>query len=376
MSIDATATHGSAMEVPARMRAIITATLVILAACSGESPDTLTGPAGTAPIALAKGGTPGPPTGGGSADVTPVALAHLYKRGLSNAQGINGAGVVAGSSEDENGTFRPVLWLPAGSGWGAPQQLSSGDGDGAALAINENGFVAGSVIQNGQQIAAIWRPDGSRVDLGPGQAKDINAGNTAVGSATGIGAVVWRYDVSTDGWRIEALPQGAGGIVLGISDDDVAVGFGGPPDHAIAWEYHGGAWSDPTPLPQTGFAGSSARRASGAIVGGVWLNLDGCAFAAAVWSSASAEPLLIPGLSGARSEGSDVAPGGELVGEDWDSCIGGVRAFWWSPADGLRWLLPLRKNENTHPNAISSTGLVAGVSEGAAARRAVVWRIP
>ena len=353
--------------------------ILLFSGCADRDAPGAMGP-DVSPAAASTKGKP-PPSGGGG--VSGIALSGLSKRGSSEARDVNDAGVIVGWAVDAGGVGRPVRWSPQGTGWGSVQQLSSPTGGGGASAINSDGFVVGQVSSGaGQPTAAIWRPDGSRVDLAPGFAYDINASKTVVGWSSDLGPVAWRYSASSGTWTLDALPTGgATAWVNGIGDGDLAVGGRqvGAGEQAVFWSRQGGVWVGPTPLGATGLAGSWGNRAgpagAGGIAGGVWAP-GPCGSAgnatAAVWASTSAQPTTLPGIGGAQSSGNDINRFGEVVGRRLATCTGGTRGFWWSPTQGALVLEPPGASGVSEALAVNA----ARVAVGSASQRAVAWRIP
>ena len=321
--------------------------------------------------------------------VSPIELAGLSRRDGSSARAINNSGVIVGSSRDRSGTFRAVRWIPDGDGWGTPDVLASG-GSGA-WAINDAGFIAGSLFDGQESTAVVWRPDGTQVALGPGFAYDINVNNTIVGSVPDVGAVAWRYDAARGEWRMEVIADAAvGGWVNGISDSEVAVGAIAHPqptvvmELAVSWTYANGQWNGPIVMDHAGAEGSWVMDGTAAgVAGGLWVQGEpDCGqgmphAAAAFWSSLSAEPILIPGLDGKRSWLEDVNARGVVVGGlNKSGCTGSPRALVWSSSTGLRLLAPLQGELSSEAYGLNDAGHVVGVSRGGSGERAVVWVLP
>ena len=204
---------------------------------------------------------------------TPVELNGLSPRAAVEARAINDAGAVVGWSHDRSGTQRAVRGLPQGGGWGAPEVLAVGSS--GAVAINDAGFVAGHLFGGPKtgpvtSTAVIWKPDGTRIELGPGWARDINANNTVVGHVEDVGGVAWRYDPARGEWTRQTIPGAEAADVNGISDQEVAVGRipNGNGELAVTWKYANGQWSGPTVMDHGGAAGGWVMDATAAGVAG------------------------------------------------------------------------------------------------------------
>lgn len=353
----------------------------LLAGCGDGSVDPVE-PTQPTEAAFGKSGKPG---GEGTTGVETVVLQGLTRRGATRAYGVNSSGIVVGSAVTASGASVPVRWLPQAGAWGAPSILTSSSEGGGARAINDAGYVVGTVRSGSVSIAVVWTPDGTPVELGPGFPQDINERNTIVGSVPGVGPVVWRFNAGMGTWAMEPLPVPGGGSVNGawaIDDlEDVVYGSrpegvnpsGGSAERAIAWRYVGGSWSEPSPLNQTGFVSSTGRDSHGGgnIVGGA-VAAGGQCYVVVRWGTSSAQPSTIAGLATGSSSANDQTRTGEIVGTaNPDGCVGG-RAFWWSPIEGLRWL----SSKGGEAHAAAGEGVVVGVLRGAATTQAVAWRMP
>jgi hypothetical protein len=140
--------------------------------------------------------------------------------GDSTAFDINDDGWVVGVS-DQGGHQRGWVWKDGATTW--IPEIDGGEIK-AELAINDEGTVVGG---SGDR-AFRWTIGGELVDLGPGEAVDINDDGDIVGfdgSADGNGAVLWRdgekTDLNTriaDGWKLS--------IAEAINDDGWIAGRG------------------------------------------------------------------------------------------------------------------------------------------------------
>ncbi|MEM7308361.1 MAG: hypothetical protein AAF682_16900 [Planctomycetota bacterium] len=156
----------------------------------------------------------------------------------TQARGINGAGQVVGYAEDSGGFAHALLW-EAGAltdlhdGAGVPGRTSE------AWDVNEAGWIAGSADFVADfidwRVAALWRPDGSVIELGTlggtvGVAYSVNDHNEVVGNTTtgaGNRGFLWRGGVMVD---LNSLIAPASGFTIvearSISNDGRIVGLG------------------------------------------------------------------------------------------------------------------------------------------------------
>jgi probable HAF family extracellular repeat protein len=123
------------------------------------------------------------------------------------ATDINDGGTVVGTSDG-----KAVVWRR-----GKLRELPGLGGESAATAVNNKGVVAGwSESISGERHAVVWRRNGRLVDLGPGQALDLNSRGLVVGSTPDDGAVAWK------GTSIR--PLGLQGIAHAVSDSGLVAG--------------------------------------------------------------------------------------------------------------------------------------------------------
>lgn len=131
---------------------------------------------------------------------------RLWTRG--EAADVNDVGTVVGTRAGN-----AVVWRR-----GSLRKLPGLGGASAAVAVNGRDVVAGwSETAAGERHAVIWRA-GRLVDLGPGDARDINDDGLVAGSTPDDGAVIWR------GTRIQSLglPEG---VAQAVSDTGLVAGI-------------------------------------------------------------------------------------------------------------------------------------------------------
>lgn len=342
------------------------ATLLLLGACSAADTLGTTGvPADDASLYAVSGSTM----------ITATRLPGLSKA-TSEAFDVNDNGVIAGSSKDASGAFRPVRWTKSGTTW----TVSALQGNGVAEAVNLDGVAAG----RGDRLALAWLANGSRIVLDSGQARDINKHNIIVGRKSGspAGAAAWMPN-SNGGWTVHLLPSPPGGgtsEALGINDSNVAVGEAFDAmgrGIAVMWTYDSatGQWSVPTVL--TGGNGSVAAdiNASGMVVGSSPPCNDAlnCNWNATVWESPYFRRL-IPGFDGGRAVGQGIDDTGAIVGTSGTSS---TRAFW-APAGATsgQELRPPKGLLGGRANGMNNKGVVVGGGLSGSTIYAVVWTRP
>ena len=121
------------------------------------------------------------------------------------ADAVNSAGVIVGSWYP-TGLSGAVRWQRNGSGaWVAD---SLGGGQGSAIDINDQGWIAGNTVAQG---AVLWRPDKTIVDVGPldavrnhSEAVALNDAGTVVG--WGVNAAGRRQGFAWTAGQMTALP--------------------------------------------------------------------------------------------------------------------------------------------------------------------------
>lgn len=341
-----------------------TTILVLLGACSAADTANTTGVAPSEPSLAVTGS---------STVINAARLPGLSKR-TSEAFDVNDNGVVVGSSQDASGAFRPVRWTKSGTSW----VITALQGNGVADAINVDGIVAG----RGDRRALAWLASGSRFDLGPGQARDINRNKIVVGLTTGSpgGAAAWMPNPQGGWYPAQLLPGPPGGLsseAFGINDNNVAVGEATDATGqgvAVTWTYDSvtGQWSDPTVL--NGGNGSVAAdiNVSGLVVGSSPPCSDAmsCNWNAAVWESPNARRL-IPGLDGGRAVGEDIDDSGAIVGA---SGINDKRAFWAPSGFAVGQELKAPKGlSGGRANGMNNRGVMVGGGFSGSTIHAVVW---
>ena len=157
---------------------------------------------------------------------------------MTQAYAINASGQVVGFAEDGGGFEHAILWsggvlTDLHNTAGIPGRTSK------AWDVNTAGWVAGSADFIADfidwRVAAVWRPDGSVIELGTlggtvGIAYGINDANDVVGNTTLAGggnrAFLWREGVMVDltsridpalGWTIvEARSINNSGVIVGL----------------------------------------------------------------------------------------------------------------------------------------------------------------
>lgn len=220
---------------------------------------------------LAKGGQP---PSGGSEWAVRTALPSLHRSVPSQANAVNGAGLIAGQSWDRAGLLQAVTWKQQNGVWTITALPFDATASSARAAdLNEQGDVAGvffpgtaprpvlwlstggftvlgcgelgepEAISSGGQVvvgtdrtvrpavAAVWQPGSCRVNLPPlvadsaALAYAVNGNGTIVGGSSVNGAGLYvpvRWKLVGGAWQVELLDSRAGVVLAANSVGDLA----------------------------------------------------------------------------------------------------------------------------------------------------------
>ncbi len=336
----------------------------------------------------------------------PLTLGRLAGAQFSSASALNGAGIVAGVSDNTAGVVNAVIWnVSTGIGPFNPTPLGGGDGTyGAAFDVNESDLVVGEASVAGVITATLWPvtsgTPGPAVTLGSLAAgmqssayalDDVNG--IAIGEAkdaTGaLRAVAWKVDPLTGALTLGPvelpLPAGATasaayqitdlGQVVGEFTDAAGLVRGG------LWTvtFDGAAFqtSGPTMLPPPG-GGAASSVAYGVNEPGQAVGLavavDGTAQAVA-WNTSGINPVTVNlATTGIESNAWTVGARGRVVG--------------WSGDGAAAWHLGFTNPATTAPvvsaafspfsqaHAIGPAGAVAGLFDNTTAGGRQAFVVP
>ncbi|MGW8568611.1 S8 family serine peptidase [Isoptericola sp. NPDC055881] len=284
---------------------------------------------GTVPLVNAEGGVVGDAQVRVAAVRTPQADVVATDQPFVGAD-MNGSGVVAGDDQVK-GLTTPGLWT-AGGGF-TPLDVGPDGRMGSAYGINEAGDAAGQVLRkSGDVVGALWRADGTLVDLGVPGTRD--------------------YD-STYAFALNDATDTHGVQVVGTSVQDVMVD-GKAHRYADPWVWTDGAGFRMLPHLGDDPSGTKALAINdaGFVVG--TSVLDGMAHAVRWTPAGQVEDLgLLPRMGDAVAQGINAA--GVVVGRSGDD------AFVWTAKDGMRRLPDLGFDGTA--TAITDEGLVLGSAQ-------------
>lgn len=147
---------------------------------------------------------------------------------------VNTLGVAVGMSPSAlPASPKAVVWRPGVAGYSVEVLPPTNALESGALAIGENGRVAGFVgVPDGPRVGVIWTPlaSGWRVDtIGPDEARDLNSIGLVVGEASEIGRFIQEAWVWTAAGGITSLGPGQAiavserNEVIGDSEESVAM---------------------------------------------------------------------------------------------------------------------------------------------------------
>ena len=348
------------MRVPSRTRQRISTLAPLLLLAAGCRTDRL-----TAPMAAV---SPQPPhtsqhTAIASAGYLSIDIAGDVGGG-SQALGINAGGTTVGYSV---GTGARQAWVRSASGTVRQlPSLSSGPSS-IARAINASGIVTGSSHDDAGAIrAVVWRPDGTIQDLGtidgvPGtaEAHAINDAGQVVGESRsprgGFDGFIWSAD---RGMRMLNTPDQhyCSTAASGVAADGTAVGWGcvGNSEVALLWP------ADGSPAIELGnLYGVQSRAyavsADGSIVVGAVVHPDLQSWTVARWHAGTWTDLGIP-FSTYATPAIAISPDGSVIAG------GDPRgAYVWSASAGR---VQVGTVPNSQVSGINGDGVMVGYDGG------------
>lgn len=341
-------------------RAFVLATAVLLSGCESGAPPT--SPSET--LALARGGRP---SGTG---ITITILGTLGGSG-SSAQAVNENGQIAGYSTSPAGATHAVVWSNG-------QILDLGPGQ--ATDINAGGEVVG--FNAGRALR--WTPKSGGgydppVDLGTlggtyGDAQAINDGGQVTGNSTTTGGASHAYlrtgTTTSDIHPATGPLAGGASFPWGLNNTGSVVGqWNGTPNQSFVWTSAGGMQLLPTLGGSRGVA--LDINDNGQIVG--WSEpAPGQADEAYIYENGAIRRLGSLGRPG--SVGLAITASGLVVGRA-TTRAGSSHAFYWTAAGGMKDLGLPKGTSFGQAWDVNSSGWIVGET-GGGQTRAVLWRLP
>ncbi len=270
----------------------------------------------------------------------------------TEAQGINEAGRIVGTSGDGGSQSRPFLWND-----GVLTNLGTlGGSRGIAHGISDTGFIAGeSEVASHEMHAFLWE-NGNMKDLGLGVAFAVNDQGQAAGcgfptsSAPPCHAVLWQAGQITDLGTL----GGHSGSAYGIDDAGQVVGSTLATDgfmHAFLWQ--AGTMTDLGGLPGYQFSAAWDINAAGQVVGSS-IGADGITHAV-LWEAGVVRDL--GNLGGRATIAYGINDAGQVVGISIPA-DGPIDGFLWR--DGVMTKLPTPGNGDGAGSDINGAGQVVG----------------
>lgn len=295
-----------------------------------------------------------------------------------------------------------------------PLRTPTGATEASGVAVNDDGFVVGTVALNGCTRIILWDPSGSPTDLGRcGQPSDINNANRVVGTLAGSNqAFIWSPStgfvelgtlggtwsranaISEHGWVVGASEL-AGGVQTAFLYDpvsgmrDLSVLMQRPTIEAVSVNVHGEMLVDWAPdggvvwtlvwSPTTGmrklpkFHGWTPPPRGRAINDGGWVTGEARVHwlgdtHAALWIPGQAPISLgmLPPRTTGYSMGTSLSLNGRVVGVSQNATYPGPQSFVWTSRMGIREL----QDGSCYVSDVARKGHLA---TGSCAAGAVKW---
>lgn len=309
-----------------------------------------------------------------------VDLGTLRGGTMSRANDINASGVVVGWGDVSGGYHRAFRWTG-----GDMKNLGTLPGfpNSSANGINTSGTIVGSAASVAEERALLWKPDGTRVDLGhldvPGWtvATAVNDKNVVVGYSLRDVGPPWSSMMKTHAFR--ALPDGSKlGLSVAldysaahdINNRGMIAGSAGAlgSEHAYIWSSSGvgvdlgtlgGAWAEAYAISDVMVVVGVSETASAEIHGFRWTPATG---------------MVDLGLVNDNWLAVDVNHFGRIVGNRFGGVMDGKQGFMRVPA-GFAFLDGLIANGPRTTSAVNRCGWIVGQAKSAAGpMHAVLWR--
>lgn len=301
----------------------------------------------------------------------------------SHAYGINGSGVVVGTSTLPTGVTHAFRWTETAGM--VDISADAGALGAAAYSVNSWGDVAGSVqTAGGLTHIAVW-PSGQNttIDLGSligpagnASANAINDDGDVVGYSTVGGGNIHAFRFSPwDSTMVDlgTLPGGMLSVATSLNGAGTIVGYSTVASgrfHAFLWSETGGMM-DLGVLPGMTDSYAFGISGSGQVVG---FSSGPGGSHAFMWTASGGmiDLGLLPG--GATGVAMGINDNGEVVG--YGSSSTGWRGFIWTAADGMRELVPFAGGTSSYAEKISNRRNAVGHGEtGSGQRHAIIWDI-
>ncbi len=243
----------------------------------------------------------------------------------------------------------------------AAQSIGTLGGNTLSRSINDLGQVVGYSMAGSSQRAFFWRPGAPMVNLGSGQAYDLDPTGTVVVGISSPGGVAWRFDGAA--WTSTALPNAAGARPAGIAEVNGALVIAGASNvlvgrktvgRATTWTSSGTGWVLQVLGNPSGYESSWAEDVSitGHVAGSA--RAGSLPSRAVLWNPGGSTVLLQPLQGDATSFGNGINPGGTIV-----AGVSGSRAVVWKQDATGAWT-PRQLDTCGTALAVNDAGMVVG----------------
>jgi probable HAF family extracellular repeat protein len=243
----------------------------------------------------------------------------------------------------------------------AAQSIGTLGGNTLSRSINDLGQVVGYSMAGSSQRAFFWQAGQAMVDLGSGQAYDVDPSGTVVVGISTPGGVVWRFDGAT--WAASPLPNSAGARPAGIAQVNGTLLIAGSTkvlvgrktfDRASTWQASGSEWTLMTLWNPGGYENSWGEDVSstGHVAG--YARAGALPSKAVLWYPDGTTVLLQPLAGDATSFAYGISPGATIV-----AGVSGSRAVVWKQDDAGAWT-PRQLGTCGNAQGVNDAGMVVG----------------
>jgi probable HAF family extracellular repeat protein len=243
----------------------------------------------------------------------------------------------------------------------AAQSIGTLGGNTLSRSINDLGQVVGYSMAGSSQRAFFWQAGQPMVNLGSGQAYDVDPTGTVAVGISSPGGVVWRFDGSS--WASSALPNAAGARPAGIARVNDALVIAGQSNVLVGrktvgrtttWTSSGTDWTLEVLNNPSGYESSWAEDVSptGHVTGSA--RAGSLPSRAVLWNP-DESTVLLPPLSGdATTFAYGISPNATIVAGQ-----SGSRAVVWMQNEAGTWT-PRQLDTCGNAQAVNDAGMVVG----------------